>query len=186
MIVLTGKSCSGKDCVATELEKLGYERIITYTTRPMRPNEVNGVTYHFTTVEDFFVKYLNNFFLETRFYDVDNGIWFYGSSIESFRDADDKTFCILTPSAIKKLKENNIPYIAFYIDVSDYTIKLRQKERGDDTKEARRRFLADKTDFENIDLITDYCISNENTEPSETAKLIKLSYEHELINRRSQ
>ena len=35
-MVLIGKSCSGKDTVVKELKKMGYESIVTYTTRPMR------------------------------------------------------------------------------------------------------------------------------------------------------
>lgn len=31
MFVITGKSCSGKNAVAAELEKRGYHRCVTYT-----------------------------------------------------------------------------------------------------------------------------------------------------------
>ena len=52
-ICLVGKSCSGKDTIARELVKLGYERILTYTTRPQRPSELDGVDYHFITENEF-------------------------------------------------------------------------------------------------------------------------------------
>ena len=52
-ICLVGKSCSGKDTVARELVKLGYEKILTYTTRPQRPSELDGVDYHFITENEF-------------------------------------------------------------------------------------------------------------------------------------
>lgn len=42
VIVLTGKSCSGKDCVRRELEKYGFNNIVSYTSRPMREGEVEG------------------------------------------------------------------------------------------------------------------------------------------------
>ena len=41
-----GKSASGKDSVYRELmKKFPFEKIIMYTTRPMRQDEKNGVQY---------------------------------------------------------------------------------------------------------------------------------------------
>lgn len=42
VIILTGKSCVGKDSVRGELEKLGYENIVSYTSRDMRVGEREG------------------------------------------------------------------------------------------------------------------------------------------------
>lgn len=46
MIVLVGKSCSGKDSVAKILCSMGYSRVATCTTRPMRMGEVDGIDYY--------------------------------------------------------------------------------------------------------------------------------------------
>lgn len=47
LLVLMGKSCSGKDTIANELvNKHGYENFVSYTTRPMRDGEVQDQTYH--------------------------------------------------------------------------------------------------------------------------------------------
>jgi guanylate kinase len=55
LIVLSGLSGAGKDSVLTGLRKSGYplEFIITATTRARRPNEKDGVHYHFITGADF-------------------------------------------------------------------------------------------------------------------------------------
>ena len=42
VIILTGKSCSGKDSVRRELEKLGFGNIVSYTSRDMRVGEREG------------------------------------------------------------------------------------------------------------------------------------------------
>ena len=47
IICLLGKSGSGKSTVEAGLEKLGYHRIISYTTRPIRGNEQNGINYYY-------------------------------------------------------------------------------------------------------------------------------------------
>ena len=38
------------------INKHGFRRVITYTTRPMRNGEVNGETYHFINTDDFMQK----------------------------------------------------------------------------------------------------------------------------------
>lgn len=39
MLVLLGKSCSGKSTIQKELVRLGVTPILEYTTRPPRENE---------------------------------------------------------------------------------------------------------------------------------------------------
>ena len=46
IIILIGESAVGKDTLCTYLvDNNGYERIVTYTTRPPRDNEIDGVDY---------------------------------------------------------------------------------------------------------------------------------------------
>lgn len=176
ILILTGKSCSGKDFISDELIKLGYKRLITSTTRPMRENEVDGVTYNYLSMGEFLTKLSEDYFLEFRYYNTTSGIWFYGSSVQSFQKADDNTFCILTPSGLRKLKENNIPYTVFLIDISDEEILRRQILRHDEPTEAERRFQADKIDFEHCEELIDYTINNENRDVSDVAKEIDMIY----------
>ena len=53
VVILTGKSCSGKDGVRREMEKLEYNNIVSYTSRPIRENEVDGIDYHFVNRSQF-------------------------------------------------------------------------------------------------------------------------------------
>ena len=49
-----GKSASGKDTVFSRLiddKNLSLERMVPYTTRPMRSGETDGVEYHFTDID---------------------------------------------------------------------------------------------------------------------------------------
>ena len=47
MLIIVGESGSGKTSVQKELEKMGVAKVITYTTRPKRLGEKDGVDYHF-------------------------------------------------------------------------------------------------------------------------------------------
>lgn len=53
VLVFIGPSGSGKTALVRGLNKDGIPVIVTHTTRKMRPNEFNGIDYHFVSVEEF-------------------------------------------------------------------------------------------------------------------------------------
>lgn len=55
LIILAGPAGVGKSTLCERLvaEVPGFERVITATTRPPRPNEVNGRDYHFLSEPEF-------------------------------------------------------------------------------------------------------------------------------------
>ena len=51
---IMGKSATGKDTIYKKLlqnDELNLRRIVSYTTRPIREGEREGIEYHFTDVE---------------------------------------------------------------------------------------------------------------------------------------
>ena len=82
VIILTGKSCSGKDSIKRELEKRGYKSIVSYTSRSMRVGEREGREYKFVSKNKFINMISNNEMLEYRTYHtlVNNtpDTWYYG------------------------------------------------------------------------------------------------------------
>lgn len=181
MIILVGKSCSGKNAIQEELIKDGkYKRVVTYTSRPPRPGEIDGVTYHYISSYEFLKKQFEGFFVETTYYDVASGErWFYGTSIECFND--DNGVLIMNPEGVKAIeKRKDINCTIFYIMCDKKTLKKRLKKRGDNPKEARRRLRADKKDFKDMEAWSDYTIINgDNTTPKTVADLINFFYEQD-------
>src|SRR5215813_13480194 len=55
LIVISGPSGAGKDTVMQRMQERGlpFHFVVTATTRPQRPNEVNGRDYFFVTKEEF-------------------------------------------------------------------------------------------------------------------------------------
>jgi len=55
VVVIAGPSGSGKNAIIGEILKRypNCERLVTATTRQMRPGEVDGIDYHFFTMERF-------------------------------------------------------------------------------------------------------------------------------------
>jgi guanylate kinase len=55
LLVVSGSSGAGKDAVIDRMKALRFPvaHVVTATTRQQRPNEVNGIHYHFLTIERF-------------------------------------------------------------------------------------------------------------------------------------
>ncbi len=66
LIVLAGPAGVGKSTLCDRLvnEVPGFERVITATTRPPRPNELNGRDYHFLSEAQFDARLAAGDFLE--------------------------------------------------------------------------------------------------------------------------
>ncbi len=66
LLILAGPAGVGKSTLCDRLvrEVAGFERVITATTRRPRPNEVDGVDYHFISEEEFDRRLAAGDFLE--------------------------------------------------------------------------------------------------------------------------
>ncbi len=55
LVVISGPSGVGKDATIQRMKERGYpcHFVVTATTRPRRPNEIDGVDYHFVSEEEF-------------------------------------------------------------------------------------------------------------------------------------
>lgn len=66
LLILAGPAGVGKSTLCDRLVRdvPGFERVITATTRPSRPNEMDGRDYHFLSVTEFDRKLIAGDFLE--------------------------------------------------------------------------------------------------------------------------
>ena len=174
IVVLVGKTASGKTTVANELCKHhGYKRIVTYTTRPMRENEVQDVDYHFISDEQFNKMVENNEFTEYKRYNTAHGVWSYGSVVTSEQElSDDCYVIILTPQGLRDLSKKMSQYIAFYLNISFESQLERLKKRGDEEQQIIKRLKNDAKDFENVLDIVDYSFCTDISLPQEVANAV--------------
>ena len=169
IICLIGKSGSGKDTIVQKLHAdLKIPIAISFTSRPMRPGEMQDLTYHF--VSDNYFEENKGGFIEQRLYKVINedgtkGIWRYGLTEESFEDGNNLVIVDVNGyKALRKYfgKQNVLP---FFIHCSDSTRLNRVLLRGDGSNklEVMRRFAADEEDFKDFIESRDYYkVSNES------------------------
>lgn len=184
MLCIIGKSASGKDLIKNKLiNEYGYNNLVTYTTRPIRPGEKQDYTYHFISQRDFEKKIKDGFFAEWRAYTSAQGVWLYGSAKEDYINSNDKTVIILSPSSVRDILNcgiNNLHVIYVYSNID--TIRKRLKQRGDDKEEAERRIRADIDDFKNAEFLSHKIVYNNYDDNIEEVieKIIELSTERTL------
>ena len=162
ILILVGKTASGKDTILNQLvKKHGYKKIVTYTSRPMRKGEKQDVTYHFTSSQEFQKMIEQGLFAEYKTYNTEFGVWYYGTALDDLEKADDKSIIILTPDGYKDVinKLSKKP-ISIYLYANNSTIKKRLKKRGDNPKEAERRVSHDNEDFKGIENEVDKIVYN--------------------------
>lgn len=155
---IMGKSSSGKDTIFKMLldeETLSLKTIISYTTRPIRVGEQNGVEYFFCDEQR--MKSLEDAgkVIELRSYHTVHGIWNYFTVDDEQVDLKKQDYLIIgTLESFLKIREyyGRDVVIPIYIEVDD-GMRLQRaldRERMQDTPkyaEMCRRFLADEADF---------------------------------------
>ena len=152
IIALFGESGVGKDALQNLILKQHptYNKLISYTTRPKRDNEIDGQDYNFIKTEQFKDLIQKHKILEyTKFNN-----WFYGTSVDNLKDdtVNVGVFNIQGINSIITCFENKIQVTPIRVYTSNKTRLLRalNREENPDCKEICRRFLSDLIDFEKI------------------------------------
>ena len=157
MIVLVGESASGKSTIERDLCTYhGFNRTISYTTRPPRPSEKDGVDYHFISRDDFLNKQRAGFFAEVGKYND----WYYGTARE---DCTDDKVAVLTPHGLRQMRTiPGINVISFYIKTprKDRLIRALNRDITVDIEEIKRRDGSDIGQFDGIEDEVDHVIDN--------------------------
>ncbi len=186
IIVLCGYQGSGKDYLASELKKRGFDFIISHTTRPMRPNESEENPYYFTTKEKFLEMIDNDEFLEYRTYNtlVDNipNVWYYGVNKKAVKENKSYVVVLDKLGLIEFKKEFKDRVISFYIDTSDKNRYDRANSRGGfNLQEWERREFADKKEFEGVfDIVDGIIDNNDNKLNTLKALLFRISMKEDV------
>ena len=177
VIIIAGKSCSGKDTTMSELvNKFNFTPIISTTTRPIRDCETDGVEYNFTDTETFLNMLKDGTIFEYRKYETVFGVWYYGSSVVENVDTVD----YVTIMDIEGCKEYIEQYgkdncFIVYLMCSDDIRKQRAISRGSfDKKEWNRRAKDDEKRLGVSDAfdIMSSCIKTETLSIDEVCKRI--------------
>lgn len=143
-IFLVAKAASGKDYMRDKFVKRGFKSSISYTTRPQRPSETDGVDYFFISWEQFEAMKANGAFS-----------WYlpfnkqmYATTKVSF-DNDD-IFLVVPKTVVELTPEERSRTLVIFLDIDLETRKDRLSKREMPGDSADRRLQADEEDFANF------------------------------------
>lgn len=133
---IMGKSSSGKDTLYKMLlddEELSLKTLVSYTTRPMREGETDGVEYYFCDEDQLRAFEAEDRVIELRAYQTVCGVWKYFTvkDHQMGDDAQDYLF-IGTLEAYLKMRDyfGKDRVIPIYIEVEDGVRLERAIERA--------------------------------------------------------
>lgn len=155
---IMGKSASGKDNLFHLLEtdeRLDLDKLVIYTTRPIREGEMDGREYHFIDEARLADLRERKLIIEERTYQTVAGPWTYATV------ADDKIvkhnrncLTIGTLESYNKIKAfcGEDAIVPLFIEVDDYirlnrALDREKNQENPNYAEVCRRFLADAEDF---------------------------------------
>lgn len=155
---IIGKSSTGKDTIYKRLlqnKALKLQKIVPYTTRPIREGEKEGVEYHFTDEQILQQYKQQQKIVECRAYHTVYGIWYYYMVKDEQIDLSLHSYLITGTLESFRMTRNYFgmdKVIPIYIEVEDGERLMRALNREKNQsvpkyEEMCRRFLADSKDF---------------------------------------
>ena len=151
VFTIVGKTCSGKDTVAKHLERrYGIPNVVTYTTRPMRPDDIDGVSHHFITEEEMHKFSPDDMFAYTE---IDGYSYF---SLKQQFEGSSLIVYVLDPRGIEDLIKADIPFKSLYVDCPEETILRRAAERGTDSGVVTSRLASERKMFDDFKSASKY------------------------------
>ena len=180
IIVLMGKSASGKDFIMNNLIKeYGFKRVISHTTRPIRNGETNGKEYYFTSLDNFLDMNLKGNFIEHREYNTKQGLWHYGLSKSEIDLTDDNKYVVILDFNGLKTLEEYLKSVGMEDKLTSVYIEAKAQVRlqrslnregemtDEQVMEVIRRLEADERDFEGAKEYVDLTFVNNSSEEND-------------------
>lgn len=172
LFMIIGRSGVGKDTIYKNLiadHDLLLNPVVTYTTRPKRRGEEDGVEYHFVTVDRMNQLEKEGKVIEKRSYKTTKGIWYYFTINDGNVNLNSGSYLVIgtlqsydaykdfffKKNGNKEKHEIEPIYVDVPDDVLHNRLILREKEsekKTHDFAELNRRFLQDKLDFTEAEL----------------------------------
>lgn len=172
LFLITGASGTGKTTLAQILlSQKHWKECISTTTRPMRKNEIDGVTYDFVNLEDFEIMKNNLEFAETVVYDGNS----YGITKDeiNLKTKDDyHAFIIVDFNGYEQVKEIYPDAVGIFLHMTKEDCLANMLLRGDSIEDAMKRINRYDDEMKNR-IHFDYVVKNVRNKQNATTNLLK-------------
>lgn len=152
--IIVGHSGSGKSTIANALTNIGIKKIITYTTRPPRSSEINGVDYNFISLEEFKKLDEDNKFIGTTKY-VDNYYSTLKKDLDACYNKDRDCVIVVDKKGVEAIKKEYPNSVCIYLECSKKVLKNRMISRNDEMRTIRKRLH----NLEDLDKVSDFKVN---------------------------
>lgn len=158
IVCLMGRSSSGKDTIYKELlaqDQVVLRPIVSYTTRPIRAGEREGVEYHFTDETGFQNLLRQGRVIEDRVYHTCLGMWRYFTVADESVELKNSSYVVIgTLESYEQMRrfygEDRVLPVMIELDDGIRLQRALDREKAQEHpkyEEMCRRFLADAEDF---------------------------------------
>ena len=187
LVILSGVAGAGKDTIKKELIKRmeSVESLPSYTSRPKRPGDVEGVTYNFVSKTEFEEMIENGDFYE---YDIHHNNY-YGVPKKLLNEKIKNGKIIVkdvdvngTKNLIKLLK-NDTKIVTIFLRVPKKELKRRLEERVDKPSQEEVILRLNRFDYEESKIsLYDYVLKNNDLEKTVQIIMTIINNEYNLRN----
>lgn len=187
LVILSGVAGAGKDTIKKELIKRmeNVESLPSYTSRPIRPGDIDGKTYNFITKQEFEKMIQAGEFYE---YDIHHNNY-YGVPKKLLNEKLQNGKIIVkdvdvngTENLIKLLK-NETKIITIFLRVPKQELRRRLEQREDKPNEEEIILRLNRFDYEESKIsLYDYVLKNNNLEKTLQIIMTIINQENNLKN----
>ena len=166
IVFIVGETGSGKDTVARQLQ---FNKVVSYSTRPMRNTDIEGINHHFITEKE--AKNLITRKGIIAYTDKGGATYF---ALENELKPGINIY-IINPDGIRWYKEfgpHNIESLVIYLHTPLKVREERCKHRSDFNERFYKRVIDERDDYNEFRLSDEWDIMINNKNSQKTAELI--------------
>ena len=187
LVILSGVAGAGKDTIKKELIKrmANVESLPSYTSRPIRPGDIDGKTYNFVSKQEFEKMIQDGEFYE---YDIHHNNY-YGVPKRMLNEKLNNGKIIVKDVDVNgtenliKLLHNETKIITIFLRVPKQELRRRLEQREDKPSEEEIILRLNRFDYEESKIsLYDYVLKNNDLEKTLQIIMTIINQEYNLKN----
>lgn len=139
---------AGKTTVINKLLQLNsdiFRKPVSYSSREMRPGEIDGIDYHFKSQNE--ILALQDL---VAVHTTSDGIIYADRISELMPQKGMVTLTTIRPDGMEELQKHGMNTLAVFLELDELECRRRMLLRGDESSQVERRLIRDKRESEQL------------------------------------